>query len=305
VLGAGGFIGSALVESLRNNGRTVYAVGRSEYPGHRDGVIRVQGSIEDTGLLRRVLPHCIQIVYSASVTTPGTSAREPSLEVLGNLLPFARLLECAWDFPERHLVYLSSGGTVYGDNAQCADESTPLRPRSYYGAGKVAAEAFLHACAQTSDWTTTVLRPTNPYGPGQDVARAFAIVPTLFRKAIDDEAFQIWGDGSSVRDYCFIDDLISAIVAILSIPQCSRHSAYNISSGDTVSINELIGMCESACGRPIRVEHRSARGVDVPYVSPTNASLRAATEWRPQVSLPEGLARTWSWVLERMRQVRD
>jgi UDP-glucose 4-epimerase len=304
VVGAAGFIGSALVQSLCDAGRTVYAVGRSETPGHQDGVTRIQGSIEDAGLLNDVLAQCTQIVYSASVTTPGTSAREPSLEVLGNLLPLARLLECAWDFPERHLVYLSSGGTVYGDNARCADELAPLQPRSYYGAGKVAAEALLHACAQSSNWTTTVLRPTNPYGPGQDVARAFAVVPTLFRRAIDGGAFQMWGDGSAVRDYLYIDDLVSAIVEILSISRPPPHSVYNISSGDTASIKELLERCERACGRPIRVEYQAARGVDVPHVSPTHASLMTATAWRPRVALPEGLERTWDWISHTMHGVR-
>src|SRR4030088_1419232 len=110
VLGSGGFIGSAITESLARTRRRVSCMGRSEVTTDAPNVLRVRGSIEDTALLHESIASCEHIVYCASVTTPGTSAGDPTLEVLGNLLPLARVLECASDFPGRRLVFLSSGG---------------------------------------------------------------------------------------------------------------------------------------------------------------------------------------------------
>jgi len=296
VLGSAGFIGSAITQQLLATGARVFALGRSETTSEDDRIVRVRGSIENGGLLAEAMAECAQIVYCAGLTTPGTSANDPALEVLGNLLPLARVLECSSRFPRRHLVYLSSGGTVFGDFARDADEMTPLRPRSYYGAGKAAAEALIHACTSTSDWRATVLRPTNPYGPGQEIAKAFAIVPTLFERALDGKAFQIWGDGSAVRDYCYIDDLVSATLTALSSETDSRFKVYNVASGEAISVADLIRACERASHRTIRIEYSPSRGVDVAHVSPSSRAIAEDLGWRPQTPLTEGLARTWSWI---------
>jgi UDP-glucose 4-epimerase len=295
VLGASGFAGAALVSGLAGPERSIYAYARAPAASARVGVTHVRGSIEDTALLHEVIAQSMTIIYTASLTTPGTSAHDPVLEVMGNLLPLARVLECANEFPRRHFVYLSSGGTVYGDLARDAVETTPLRPRSYYGAGKAAAEALIRACAATTDWTASVLRPTNLYGPGQATARGFAIVPTLFERALDGDPFQVWGDGASVRDYCYIDDLVDAVRATLAAPPPDGCVTYNVASGCTASVIELIAACETACARPIAVAFRAARSVDVRHVAPSSSAIRSVLGWAPRVDLAAGLARTWRW----------
>lgn len=296
VLGSAGFIGAAIVRGLLAAGHSVCALGRSEAMSEDDRIVRIRGSIENAEVLGEALEHCTRIVYCAGLTTPGTSASDPALEVIGNLLPLSRLLECAKRFPARHLVYMSSGGTVFGDLARDADESTPLRPRSYYGAGKVAAEALIHACICSSDWRATVLRPTNPYGPGQEIAKAFAIVPTLFERALDQKPFQVWGDGSAVRDYCYIDDLVSATLAALDGESDDRFRLYNVASGDAISVTELITACERASGRSIPVAYAPSRGVDVAHVSPNSRAIADALGWRAQTRLADGLGKTWTWI---------
>ena len=295
VLGSAGFIGSAVCAHLARLGHQVHALGRSEADGNQHGITHMRGSIEDRELLREALGRCNRVVYAASMTTPGVSARDPSLEVLGNLLPLTRLLECAAEFPGRRIVYLSSGGAIYGDDAANAAESRPLRPRSYYGACKAAAEAFLHACVATTDWSAIILRPSNLYGPGPRVTKGFASVPTMFDRAIDGQAFQIWGDGSTIRDYCYIDDLVEAITSSLFIPQVRPVNVYNVASGQTASILELIEACQIASGREIHVEFQPARGVDVACVSPTRQLIADELGWKARVDLASGLQKTWAW----------
>ena len=295
VLGSAGFIGSALCSHLAGLGHDVYAFGRSEGDGIQAGITHIRGSIEDRQLLRDALTRCSSVVYAASVTTPGVSARDPSLEILGNLLPLTRLLECAADFPRRRIVYLSSGGAIYGDDAADASESKLLRPRSYYGAGKAAGEAFLHACIARSDWSAVILRPSNLYGPGQKVTKGFAIVPTMFDRALDGKPFHIWGDGSTIRDYCYIDDLVEALTSSLFGPAKQSFNVYNVASGRSASILELIDACQIASGRTINVEFHPPRGVDVACVSPTHQRIADELGWTARVDLASGLQRTWVW----------
>jgi UDP-glucose 4-epimerase len=295
VLGSAGFIGSAICTHLSRIGHPVIALGRSESDRVDGMVTHIRGSIEDRDLLRDALSRCKSMVYAAALTTPGTSACDPALEVLGNLLPLSRLLECAPDFPGRRIIYLSSGGAIYGDSQSNARESDALRPRSYYGAGKAAAEALLHACVASSSWSSVVLRPTNLYGPGQRVAKGFAIIPTLFDRAVDGGSFQIWGDGTAVRDYCYIDDLTDSVASALFAALPQPFNVYNVASGRIASILELVEACKLASGRPIQTEFRPARGVDVARVSPDARLILDELGWKARVDLAAGLERTWQW----------
>ena len=303
VLGASGFAGRAIATRLASGGISVLAYGRS--PPNGTNIEPIAGSIEDTTLLRETVKRCSHIVHAASVTTPGISARDPSLEITGNLLPLARLLECAEIHPDRRLVYLSSGGAIYGDLTGAARESDPLRPRSYYGASKAAAEAMIHAAVASTTWNACVLRPSNLYGPGQHTARGFAIVPTLFARALDGQPFHVWGDGSTVRDYCYIDDLVDAVrlASTIETPG-SRFTLCNVASGETASILELVAACERVAGRHIPIRFQPARGVDVPRVT-LDVSAIQALGWRARVGIEEGLHRTWAALTEQGRRSED
>jgi UDP-glucose 4-epimerase len=294
VLGASGFAGAAIAAGIARKGGQVLAYGRTRVSG--PGIEWIQGSIEDSTLLREAIARCSCIVHAASLTTPGSSARDPTLEVLGNLLPLARTLEWSNEFPDRRFIYLSSGGAVYGDLADGADEGSPLRPRSYYGAGKVAAEALVHACVAATSWSACILRPSNLYGPGQRTGRGFAIVPTLFERALDGTPFQIWGDGTAVRDYCYIEDLVDAFHLALTDTAMSRFSIWNVASACTASILDLVATCERISGRSIALSFTPARSVDVPRVA-LDVSAIGDLGWRARIDLEEGLRRTWQWFM--------
>jgi len=295
ILGGGGFIGKRLIATLQQRDAPIVVLGRGIDDARAEGFLQRRGSLEDTTLLRELIEQCSAVVYLACVTTPGASAREPALEVTGNLLPLARFLEVAQDLEPRRLIFVSSAGTVYGESGDGVAEDVPLRPRSYYGAGKVAAEAMLHAFAVNSQWPTIVLRPTNVYGPGQLPTKGFAIVPTIFRHMLERRPFEIWGDGSVVRDYLYVDDL-AKLIADLPDRRVPPFSVYNVGSGAAVSILELVRRCEAAAGRRVETVLRPARKVDVPRAIPSTAAIRAAYAWRAATDLNAGLGQTWTWL---------
>lgn len=298
VLGSTGFIGAHLVDRLAGLGYHVYALARSEVDSECGKVRRIPGSIDDEALLRKLIGRCRHVIHVASLTTPSASASAPALEISGNLTALAHLLSLAKDFPERRMIYMSSAGAVYGDLAVDADESLPRRPRSYYGAGKAAAEMFIHACTATTTWQAVVLRPSNIYGPGQHAASGFAIVPTLFARAAEGTSFTIWGDGQTVRDYCHVSDLVDLTVKAIELEGDTKYAVYNAASGETASILELVAACERSAGRRIDVEFQPARSVDVPHVSLNTNSARATYRWKAKIPLREGLDQTWRWHLE-------
>ncbi len=131
ILGGGGFIGKRLSSVLRRSGHPIAVLGRGLDDAVSTDFVQRRGSVEDTGLLRELLDASSCVVYLASITTPSASAREPGLEVTGNLLPLARFLETAQSIAPRKLVFISSAGAVYGDCADGATENISLRPRSF------------------------------------------------------------------------------------------------------------------------------------------------------------------------------
>lgn len=276
LLGAAGFIGRALAQRLQQEQLPLHLVGR-----------------EDEGRLAQVLPHCTTVVHLASATTPGSSATQPELE-LANLALTLRLLALLQTQPPTHLIFFSSGGTVYGNPLQLpVVEDSPLAPLSHHGAGKAAQEAFCHAW-RAQGHAVTILRPSNAYGPGQTLQSGFGLIRTLLEHARLGTTLEVWGDGENVRDYIYIDDLVEATTRLIKRPQDS--GTYNLGSGIGHSINQVKDIVQAVCGKPIQTSYRPVRGIDVRSVVLDNRLLVARLDWHAQVRLADGVARTWEWL---------
>ncbi len=276
LLGGGGFIGSALANRLQAQGMTVHVIGR-----------------HDGDHLARVLPQCGTVVHLASATTPGSSARDPNLE-LSNLDVTLRLLHLIQTQPQIHLIYFSSGGTVYGNPSNLpATEECKIAPLSHYGAGKAAQEVFCQSL-RAQGHAVTILRPSNTYGPGQTMRHGFGLIRTLLEHARLGTPIEIWGDGESVRDYIYIDDVVEASSRL--IKQHDDSGTYNLGSGVGYSINQVRSVVETVSGKTLQTVYRPARGVDVRNVVLDGSNLHAALEWQPSVELTHGVERTWQWL---------
>ena len=276
LLGGAGFIGRALAGRLAQDNVPVHVIGRHE--GDR---------------LAATLPLCGTVVHLASATTPGSSATQPSLE-LDNLALTLRLLEALRHQPETHLIYFSSGGTVYGNpRHQPVTEDSPIAPLSNHGAGKAAQEAFCRAFRDQGH-AVTILRPSNAYGPGQTLRPGFGLVRTMFEHARRGTTLEIWGDGEHVRDFIYIDDVADAAVRLIRLAHDS--GTYNLGYGMGHSVNQLKGMVEQVSGAGVKTLYKPARKLDVRSVVLDGTHLRRTLAWGPSTKLMDGLARTWHWI---------
>jgi UDP-glucose 4-epimerase len=189
----------------------------------------------------------------------------------------------------RHVITLSSGGTVYGVSAaNLIREDHPTRPHGGYGKLKLMLEEGLNAAAQASGFGRTILRPANCYGPGQTVKRRQGLMAEIVRCYQSGEPLKVVGDGSIVRDYVFIDDVVSAIVlAINRAPGDGER--INVGSGRGTSILQLVDLCATITGRRLELACGPASDVDVPRNVLDIAKAARLLGWKPEVSLEDGV----------------
>jgi UDP-glucose 4-epimerase len=276
LLGGTGFIGSALAKRLKQKEITAYILGR-----------------HDAERLEHVLPRCATVVHLASATTPGSSAIQPSLE-LSNLNLTLRLLGLLKQQPDTHLIFFSSGGTIYGNAERMPiTEDSPIAPLSNHGAGKASQEAFCRA-ARVQGHAVTILRPSNAYGPGQTLKSGFGLVRTILEHARVGTPLEIWGDGENVRDFIYIDDIVEACTRFIKLPEDS--GTYNLGAGIGFSINQVRRIVESTSSKQVQTIYRPARAVDVHSVVLDVSRIKARLGWQPGVGLTDGMARMWKWM---------
>ena len=274
--GGTGFIGSTLAQRLGREGRETHILGR-----------------HDAGQMEHLLPQCGTVVHLASSTTPGSSVNTPSDE-LDNLRTTLNLLDQLHNQKGIHLIFVSSGGTVYGNPPQIpVNEDAPFAPRSYHGAGKMALEGFLQAFRAAGN-AVTILRPSNAYGPGQDLRRGFGFVRTVLEHARNGSPLEIWGNGEAVRDFVYVEDVAEAIV--LAIANSADNGTYNVGSGKGHTLNEVLALAKQVTGVEIETRHKPARGGDVQGIVLDVSRIRTALAWQPRIGLEEGLRRTWEWL---------
>jgi UDP-glucose 4-epimerase len=296
VVGASGFIGSHLVDALLAEGLPVRALVR-EGPGllaptalanPRLEVLRVD--MADAQALVQVCAGTEVVFHLASSTLPHSSNLDPGFDVSSNLLGALHVLEAVRHSGGARMVLVSSGGTVYGPPQQVPiPEDHPTEPTCSYGITKLAMEKYVALYRQLHGVQGVVLRVANPYGERQRLDAAQGVVPVFLGKALRGEPLEIWGDGSTVRDFLHISDVVAALLAAWRKP--SGAFVFNVGSGTGLSLKGLVQLIEAELGRPLSVIHHPARSFDVPTNVLCITRAQRCWGWEPQVSVAEGLRR--------------
>ncbi|MBD5478457.1 MAG: NAD-dependent epimerase/dehydratase family protein [Lachnospiraceae bacterium] len=203
------------------------------------------------------------VYHLISTTCPTNSNRNMAVEMEENLIATIRFLDACVSAGIPKVVFLSSGGTVYGKKhtGLCREEEEAF-PITVYGMQKLSIEKALYLYRQMYGMDYRIIRLANPYGPYQKPNGIQGAVTTFTWRAIHKEPIQVYGDGSVVRDYIYIDDAIDGIVRIA---ECQgKHRLYNLGSGRGHSIKEVIEMIAEVLGELPKVRYQAGRPVDVP-----------------------------------------
>lgn len=296
LIGAGGFVGRGLLRALAQRDEPVVAVSRRGFETFAPSVEAHVRTLREVDDFLPLLERARAVIHVAAVSTPGTSVGKAVQELEENLRPTVALVEAMQARPGLPLIYVSSGGSLYSRaGGGPSDEFAAMYSRSYHGAGKIAAEHFIEAWCNQFQGAAVVLRPSNLYGPGQHERAGFGIVPTAFGKLMRGETLHVWGDGSTERDYLYIDDFTRLLLTALDARPEPGFRVFNASNGTSVDLNGLFALIERVTGRSLRRHYEAGRPVDVPSVRMQATHAAETFGWRAEIDLPDGLERTWRW----------
>lgn len=296
VLGGNGFIGVHLTEKLLESGHAVriYDRGLNKFRALPKGIEYVEGELGNHGLTREALEDIEVVYHFVSTTLPKTSNDDPLYDVRSNLIDTLQLLESCVEQGVGKVVFASSGGTVYGVPEEVPiGEHHPTNPISSYGIVKLAIEKYLHLFHHLYGLDYSVLRISNPYGSYQNPAGQQGAVNVFLHHIYMGEPVTIWGNGSVVRDYLYIRDLVEALEKAATTE--SQRKVFNIGSGKGVSLNELLHLMFEVTGERPEVEYGAGRPLDVP-ASVLDVEREEDLGWVPRTELAESIVCTWDWI---------
>lgn len=300
ILGGGGFIGSAIADRLLKDDHELRIFERPRVEPYRkftenEGVEWVTGDIQSTHDVGEAIDGADVVLHLVSTTLPKNSNDDPIYDVQSNLVATLQVLNAMVARNVRKIVFISSGGTVYGIPKYLPiDEQHPTDPLVSYGIIKLAIEKYLHMFEYMHDFKATILRVANPYGERQRIETAQGVVGVFLYRALNDMPIDIWGDGNITRDYIHVSDVAEAFVR--AVEYFGPKSVFNISSGVGTSLNELIAMLEDVFGKSIERRYHPGRPFDVPVSVLSNELAREELKWAPFTSIRDGIAHTAKWM---------
>ena len=273
VVGSNGFIGRKTVLKLENLGHKVACITSEN-----------RELLASRSFWAELNPN--QIVWLASKITPSVAHNNPDL-VREELDEFLRFVD-ALNGISSHVIYASSGGTVYTDTKLPFSESSQAAGANEYGKSKLAMEQVLI----NSEIRSTILRISNAYGPGQRLNRGQGVIGTWLSQVLDGNPISVFGSLENVRDFVFIDDVVSAVIS--GIDRSAQSDVFNIGSGVGLTLNELIQQIRTVTGVDFAINQLDGRSVDRTSIWLNIDKAEAELNWKPLVSLEDGLKVSWN-----------
>jgi UDP-glucose 4-epimerase len=297
LLGGNGFIGSHLVDKLLAEGHKVRVFDKYE-EHYRKPIAECDycyGDFGNRGLLADALNGIDMVFHLVSTTLPETSNDDPAFDVQSNVMETLFLLEQCVAKKTQKVVFISSGGTVYGKPVELpVNEDSPTDPKCSYGITKLVIEKYLALFKFLHGVNYVIVRPSNPYGDRQNPNSIQGAIPVFLGKAARGEAVEIWGDGEVVRDYIFIDDLVEGIYRAATVN--AQSCIFNLGSGVGRSLNDIIETMRRITGRQVKVEYKAKRAFDIPKMYLDISRAGKELSWAPVTSLESGIEKTWKFI---------
>ena len=309
ITGAAGFIGSTLAENLIDN--EIIAIDnfnetyspkqkRNNIKKIKDKIklyevdIRNKEKLEEIFKKEKNIDLCIHLAAAAGVRP---SMEKPNFYYEENVIGTLNILEMMKKYKCRKIIYFSSS-SVYGDSNKdkFKEEDITEYPISIYAATKKSAEIMLYNYHINYNISTLIIRPFNIYGPKQ---RPDLVLPIFTKKILNKEEIIIYGDGTTLRDYTYISDLVDAVKK--SIDYINNNNTYeiiNISSSNPKTINELIEVVKKQTKQEIKIKYKQRQMGDVKKTYGDNTKAYKLLNWTPKTNFEEGIKKYIDWYKE-------
>jgi UDP-glucose 4-epimerase len=271
IIGAAGFIGTNLaIELIKKGKNRITAVDEkiSYFSNYPQDMLDKMEIIELKTNGETNFDECLKgqdiVYYLASTISPAASNIDISRELTDNIQIAVNLLESCIKNKVAKIVFVSSGGTVYGKEVLCPISETALtQPINTYGIQKLAIEKLIYLYHHLYGLEYLIVRLSNPFGPYQRPESSVGVVSTFICNALKGKEICIFGDGSVIRDYIYISDAVEAIISIAD-SNTAKHHIYNIGSGKGTSVNQIVNIIVNELGLQVNVKYVNPRKVDVP-----------------------------------------
>lgn len=305
VTGGAGFIGSHVADAFLAAGWDVTIIdnlsrGKPEFVNRAAQFKRLDvGSEEARELVAK--GGFDSVVHLAAQIDVRVSVSDPVLDAEENILALLNLLEGARAGGVRRVIFSSSGGVVYGEGTPPHVENAAKMPISPYGVTKLATEYYLSCYRALYGLESFALRYANVYGPRQDPHGEAGVVAIFGNRLLASKPITIYGDGSQTRDYVYVGDVARANVLAADAPMPKADGTIdawgiNIGTGIETSVTDLARAMMAATGRSVPLENAPPRAGELQRSSLRNDKAAKALGWKPEVSLAEGLRRTYDWI---------
>jgi UDP-glucose 4-epimerase len=289
VTGGAGFIGSNLVDALVARGDEVTIVD-SFASGKRQN-LNAAATLLEHDIREPFSVEADVIFHLAAQADVQTSMKRPEYDAAVNVVGTVNVLQSA---PAAQMIFASSGGAGYGECSEPADEDTPFLPESPYGIAKKCGEEYLAGWNRIHGTKHVALRLGNVYGPRQDAGLEGGVVAIFLERFARGEETLIFGDGAQSRDFVYVDDIVSALLAVTG----QGGGPFNVGTGTAITVSELHRACAAVAGVASAPRHEAARLGDIQRSVLNAALIERERGWRARVSLEDGLAQTWAWMKE-------
>jgi len=300
VIGGGGFLGSYVVEALLHTGRLVRILDRVNLDPVNiapflDRIELMHGDLASQATIDQALQNVDMVFHFASTTIPKSATEDPLFDLESNVGGMIKLLESARRHHIRKIIFSSSGGGVYGiPQLLPIKEDHPTRPLSAHAVAKLAIEKYLALYQHLYGLNYLILRFSNPYGPRQNLMNPLGAITHFLASIHHGKPIEVWGDGSVIRDYFYVRDLLTLIPRLL--PDDVKNAVYNIGHGQGYSLNEILAHIRRVVRIRPRVVYKPGRKIDVPVNVLSTRKAAKELGWKATTNLETGLAETWGWI---------
>ncbi|WP_373262444.1 NAD-dependent epimerase/dehydratase family protein [Hungatella hathewayi] len=292
VLGGNGFIGKNLCKYVSSMGHDVISFDMDYGFRESTKITYVKGDFfQDDDLIPYLKD--VDVVYHAiSTINPGNSNNKYMQGYTHDFLQSVKLCDLSKQYHFK-IIYLSSGGTVYGFQTHMPiDEETLAIPINHYGNLKLCIENTFRTFNKQFNTNVIIARIANPYGPGQDYSKGVGFIDAALKRAIHNQTIEIWGDGTVIRDYIYIDDVCHMLASLIYYE--GKESVFNISSNSGVSQNEIIKIIHKMVP-DISVKYLPARSVDVPAIILNNTKILSVCK-EQCIEIEEGITKYYKYL---------